>query len=255
VLASALLVPFSDARPQEARQSLPSSGQLLRAEGILRAVHEAALSAGVAEPIVRMPFKPGMAFRKGDVLVAFDCGRLRARLEAARARERALSLKAEAKRRLLRHMAAGKLDARVAEAEARQASAEAEAVAAEVTRCEIRAPWDGQVAEWFRHPHETPQAGERVLAIVASAPPEVDMIVPAAWLSWLRPGKRFQFRINALGVNVGGRVIRIGAVGDAVSQTVRITGRLQDAPPQALPGMGGTAMFGRGLALRGHDGL
>ena len=236
-------------------ETAPAGEGTLKAEGMLRAVHEAALSAGLAEPIVAMPFRPGEAFRKGDVLVAFDCRRLKAQLAAAKAAHRALALKAEAKRRMLRHMAAGKLDAQVAAAEAEKAMAEAEAVAAQVTRCEIRAPWDGRVADWFRHPHETPQAGEKVLAIVATEPPEVDLIVPAAWLSWLKAGQGFVFRISALGQEVPGVVVRIGAVGDAVSQTVRITGRLKAAPRAALPGMGGTAVFDSPAALRGHDGL
>ncbi len=233
----------------------PDSQSALRAEGVLRAVYEAALSAGLAEPIVAMPFRPGEAFRKGEMLVAFDCRRLKAQLAAAKAAYRALALKAKAKRRMLRHMAAGRLDAQVAAAEAEKARAEADAVAAQVTRCEIRAPWDGRVAEWFRHPHETPQAGEKVLSIVATEPPEVDLIVPAAWLSWLKTGRSFVFRITALGVEVPGEVVRIGAVSDAVSQTLRITGRLKSAPKGALPGMGGTAVFDSPAVLRGHDGL
>ncbi len=233
----------------------PADGPDLRAEGVLRAAHQAALSAGLSEPIVAMPFRPGEAFRTGEVLVAFDCRRLKAQLAAAKAAHRALALKAEAKRRMLRHMAAGRLDAQVAAAEAAKARAEAEAMAAQVRRCEIRAPWDGRVAEWFRHPHETPQAGEKVLAIVATEPPEVDLIVPAAWLSWLKRGQGFVFRITALGRTVPGEVVRIGAVGDAVSQTVRITGRLKAAPAGALPGMGGTAVFDRPADMRGHDGL
>lgn len=216
-----------------------------QARGVIRAAHSAALAAGLSARILRMPFREGEAFRKGDILVAFDCDRLKAALKAAQAEARAAALKARSKRQMLKHMAAGRLDVAVAGAEAEKAAAEAEAARARVKECTIRAPWNGLVAEWLKHPHETPSAGEPILKIVSTDKPEVDVIVPAAWLAWLKLKQRFTLDVDGLNLRLEGMLARIGAVVDPVSQTVKVTGRMAVLPPSVRPGMGGVVRFMR----------
>ncbi len=213
------------------------------ARGVIRAAHSAALAAGLSARIVRMPFREGEAFHKGDVLVVFDCDRLKAALKAAEAQVRAARLKARSKRQMLRHMAVGRLDVAVAGAEAEKAAAEAQAARVRVKECTIHAPWNGLVAEWLKHPFETPTAGEAILKIVSTDKPEVDVIVPAAWLSWLKPKQRFTLDVDGLNLRLEGMLVRVGAVVDPVSQTVKVTGAMAVLPPSVRPGMGGVVRF------------
>ncbi|MEN3751848.1 hypothetical protein ABC733_01415 [Mangrovibacter sp. SLW1] len=55
-----------------------------QAQGILRAVHDATLSSELAAQIEQIPYREGMAFRQGDLLVSFNCALPRAEAEAAR---------------------------------------------------------------------------------------------------------------------------------------------------------------------------
>ena len=73
-----------------------------RIRGIVQPRAKAGLSAEVPSRIVRLPFREGESFHKGDVLVEYDCARLEAARKAARAAWRAAALKARSKRRLVK---------------------------------------------------------------------------------------------------------------------------------------------------------
>ncbi len=141
------------------------------------------------------------------------------------------------------YQAAGRLDAAIAAAEAEQAAAEARRARLKVQQCKVRAPFDGWVVERHVDIAETPQPGTRLLTIVKRGPLEVEMIVPAAWLSWLNPSQAFTFRVDGLGTELRGQVMRIGAVVDEVSQTVRVYGVVDTPPPRVKPGMSGQVSF------------
>ena len=72
---------------------------------------------------------------------------------------------------------------------------------------------------------------------------EVEVIAPSRWLARLRPGTEFTFRVDETGDVFTGRVERIGAMVDAVSQTVRLHGILEGGGSRVLPGMSGVAEF------------
>ncbi len=214
-----------------------------QARGIIEAPARAQLSARISAPVMRLPFREGDSFRKGDVLAAFDCGRFAAALRAARAAWRAQSLKAKSKKRLVKFQAAGKLDAAIAAAESDKAKAEAEAAALRVRDCTLVAPYDGRVVERFVQEFETPQAGKPLISIVATGQLEVVMIAPSRWLGWIGRGAKFAFQVDETGARLRGEVTRTGAVVDAVSQTVRVRAVLRDPPAGVLPGMSGMAVF------------
>ncbi len=214
-----------------------------RIRGIVQPRAKAGLSAEVPSRIVRLPFREGESFHKGDVLVEYDCARLEAARKAARAAWRAAALKARSKRRLVKYQAAGRLEAAVAEAESEKARAEMEAAAVEVRKCRLLAPFKGRVVELHAQAHETPGSGRPVMTVVDLSRLEVEVIAPSRWLSRLRPGAEFTFRVDETGDVLKGRVERIGAVVDAVSQTVRLHGVLEGDASRVLPGMSGVAEF------------
>ncbi len=211
--------------------------------GIIQPRAKASLSAEVPSRIIRLPFREGESFRKGDVLVEYDCARFEAARKAARAAWRAASLKARSKRRLVKYQAAGRLEAAVAEAESEKARAEMEAAAVEVRKCRLVAPFEGRVVELHAQAHETPGTGRPVMTVIDLSRLEVEVIAPSRWLARLRPGARFIFRVDETGDVLKGRIERIGAMVDAVSQTVRLHGVLEENAARVLPGMSGVAEF------------
>jgi hypothetical protein len=74
---------------------------------------------------------------------------------------------------------------------------------------------------------------------------ELQLIVPSLWMSWLRGGTNFTFKIDETGESVTASVLRVGAAVDPVSQTVKIMAKLPAGRATVLPGMSGTADFKR----------
>ena len=233
-LAGALCVATS---PSTAAEGAPP------VRGLLKPLAESDLSVQIAARVAEIPLREGQSFHRGDVLLRFDCSLLEAERKAAQAAYKARELKARSKRRLLAYQAAGRLDAAIATAEAEQAKAEASRASLRVQQCKVRAPYDGWIVARHVDVSETPQVGAKLITIVRNGPLEVEMIVPTAWLKWLRPNEPFVFLVDGLDVRLKGRVTRLGAVAEQVSQTIRIYGEVDNPPSLVRAGMTGQVTF------------
>ena len=213
------------------------------ARGVVVPNAEVTLGAGVTAPIVKIPYKPGTAFGKGDVLIGFDCGRQRADLRAAKASLSKASMYLRGKKRLLSRGAAGKQEVREAGADVAAANAQVEGLREVVKLCTVKAPFAGRVVERHADRYEIPAANAPVLTVVDDSVLELDLIVPSKWLRWVRPGTAFEFQVDEVARSFQARVTRVGAKVDAVSQTVKLTGAFKMRPANVLAGMSGTAKF------------
>lgn len=237
------VVATSPATTPPAAAMVAQSGQGVR--GVVRARQVAVLSSRLAARIVQMPLQEGQSFRKGDLLVAFDCERPRAEARAARSALQAHRKTWEVQRELQAHNAIGRMDVEVTRAQMDKAEAEAMALEVGLRECEIRAPYAGRVVESLAQAHETTTQGQPLLRVQGQQDLELQLIVPSAWMSWLRSGTNFTFRIDETGESVTASVLRVGAAVDPVSQTVKIMARLPEGRATVLPGMSGTADFKR----------
>ena len=238
-MACLLVLPALLATPAAAAEA----GEEQAVRGLLRAKARSDLSVQITAPVAAILKREGEPFRRMEVLLKFDCSLLKAEWAAAKAAWRARNLKARSKRRLLAYQAAGRLDAAVAMAEAEQAAAEAKQARLRVQQCNVRAPYDGWVVARHVDIQETPRVGGKLITIVRRGPLEVEMIVPAAWLKWLKVSEPFEFRVDGLGEVLKGKVTRIGAEVDQVSQTVRVYGEVGTPPSMVRPGMTGQVRF------------
>lgn len=114
-----------------------------QARGILVAVDQATLSNDLLGRIVEMPFKEGEAFKKGDVVVRFDCAIYQAQLNASQAAEAELNQNQQ----LAQLKSVGKHAVALSAAHLAQAQAESQVYQIQVSRCRINAPFDGQVVK------------------------------------------------------------------------------------------------------------
>ncbi len=244
MFAALLVVQLCQARALLAAEEGPDQ-PIQPVRGLLKAKAESDLSVQIAARVAKINKREGEAFRYKDVLLEFDCDLLEADWQAANAAYKAKKLKARSKKRLLAYQAAGRLDAAVAMAEAEQAAAVARQARLKVQQCKVRAPYDGWVVARHVDVHETPQAGGKLITVVRRGPLEVEIIVPTAWLKWLREGQPFVFEVDGLGERLRGRITRIGAVVDQVSQTIRVYGEVGTPPPVVRPGMTGKVRFPR----------
>lgn len=217
--------------------------EVLKSRAVVKARAEATISVFLTAKVVQLPFRNGQAFHKNDELVKFDCSRYVADLESKQAAYAARRETVTNNKRLLRHQAIGASEVSVSVAQMNEARALVEVQRALVRQCVVKAPWDGRVVEQLVNEHETPGPSKPLLKIVATAAPELELIVPSRWLVWLKVGKKFFFKVDETGEVLPVEVTRLGAVVDAVSQTIKMTGRISGNKNSVLPGMSGTATF------------
>lgn len=213
------------------------------ARGVLRAREQAVLSSELAGRITEMPFNDGQSFKRGDVLVRFDCGSYQAQLNAAQAAVRAEAQQLEHNRQLAALNSVGRHEVALAEARHAQARAEAQAYQVQVARCAIAAPFEGRVVQRKVQPHESVATGTPLLEIVNNRTLEVRVLVPSAWLGRLAPGQSFRFVPDETGQPLTATIRTLGATIDEGSQTLLLIGTLPDDASGLLAGMSGTAQF------------
>ncbi len=213
------------------------------ARGVLRAREQAVLSSEQAGRITEMPFADGQSFKRGDVLVRFDCSAYQAQLNAAQAAARAAREELGHKRQLAALNSVGRFEVALAEAHQAQAQAEAQVYQVQVRRCAIAAPFEGRVVQRKVQPHESVAAGTALLEIVNNQTLEVRVLVPSAWLGRLAPGQTFTFVPDETGQPLAVQLKSLGATIDEGSQTLLLIGDLPADATGLLAGMSGNAHF------------
>lgn len=211
--------------------------------GIVKAANEAMIGTDLSFPIASLPFREGQRFARGDVLAAFDCGDLAAQVKSAEAMLRAETITQENNARLARSKAVGAFEVDLSKAKSDQAAGELEAYKSKMSRCVIKAPFDGRIAFMRAHEHEIPEPNQPLMQIVSEGDLEIEILLPSNWLRWLKPGSRFAVTIDETGATKQAEVSRIAAVVDPVSQTVKVTGRFLGDTAGILPGMSGPTAF------------
>jgi RND family efflux transporter MFP subunit len=202
----------------------------------------AVLSAEISARVRRLPLREGDSFAAGDVLLIFDSSLHEAQLQRAESVLLAAQASARASEQLVALKSAGQLDASLANAELQKARAEVRYAQELLSRCTLRAPYAGRIAERRIQEHEFAQSGQPLLEIVADGPPRVEFIAPSRQLELWRPGREFSFRLDETGATYQARVDRIGVRVDPVSQSVKVISFLQGTPPGLMAGMSGTVV-------------
>jgi membrane fusion protein (multidrug efflux system) len=209
--------------------------------GLIRAEAASTVASELVARVSQLPLKVGQAFRKGDLLVAFDCRRYEADLRAAEAETKTRKIEVETNRLLLARRAIGSIDLALSEAKMEQAEAAAESLRLRASQCVVTAPYDGRVVERIVDIFEMPQPNTPLLEIVKDGALEVDIIAPSNWSVWLKPGYAFQFLVDETQTEYRGEIVEVGAVIDPVSRTMKAWGRIIDKASTVMPGMSGTA--------------
>ena len=212
--------------------------------GLIKPVEKAVISTEIAAKIKKIPFKSGEHFKKGDVLVSFDCSFYRADLASAEAAYKSKQNVYENNKQLLALNAISDIDVSISEAEMEMARADRTMRAIRVGQCKIKAPYSGRVIEVAVNEHETIPSDKEILSILNDSALEIELIVPSNWLNWLSVGEPFSFLIDETGKTLDAKVSKTGAVVDPVSQTIKLIGKFEgNQLDGVLSGMSGTAQF------------
>lgn len=243
MLLAVLLCALSVGAGRPAPAAEPQGGATRQARAVIRPQQQAVLSSEIAARITRLSLREGERFRKGDPLVEFDCRGYQFAQQGAKAALDRFQAKLTAEDALAARRSSGALEVATARADVEKARADHRAASLAVEHCAITAPYDGRVVELKAHAFETVAQHTPLLAILDDSRPEIALVVPAAWLVWLKPGEPFFLDIDETRQSYTGRIVRLGAQIDPVSQTATVYGETDDPDRTLMPGMSGNARF------------
>lgn len=224
-----------------AQKSEPDAAAEVRAQIV--SLHSATLSSEMAGRIDSIAVRVGDHFKKGDVLVTFDCAVQRAQLSRAQAVVTQMARTFEINRRAVEQKSTGQLDLDIVAADVLKAKADLAAAEAIVSRCTIAAPFAGVTVEQKAHEFEYATPGQPVLDILDDRALEVELIASPRWLGSLKPGAPFQLKIDATGKTYPAQITRLGGKVDPVSRSVKLIGTITGDPSGLMAGMSGHAII------------
>ncbi|MEM8627159.1 MAG: HlyD family efflux transporter periplasmic adaptor subunit, partial [Pseudomonadota bacterium] len=126
------------------------------------------------------------------------------------------------------------------------AAARVEELEAELSECQVFAPFSGRVLKQTKRPFELVKPGEAFLEITDQETLEIIAMVPSLILPQVSRQTRFTVRLDETGKDYQADVQRIGAGVDPLSRSVRIVSVFKERPAGVVPGMSGTAIFPAG---------
>lgn len=204
---------------------------------------EAKVASQMSGRVIALPVSVGGAFRKGDVLVEFDCEHERAQQEVAQAAVTRTQANHASKQELLKLDAVTDLDVTLAQTELSEAKARLKQADAVVRDCRITAPYSGRLNRRLVNQFENVTQGTPLLEIQESGTPRLEALVPSSALVWLRVGHVMVMRIDELNKDYPVVVSSIGSRIDPASQTVGVRLSFQGASQGVLPGMSGASVL------------
>jgi multidrug resistance efflux pump len=110
---------------------------------------------------------------------------------------------------------------------------------ATLAKCSMIAPFGGRIAEQKAREGQFLQPGQAVLDILDDSSLELEFIIPSRWLAWLKPGHKFQVRIDETQKAYPARIQRIGARIDPVSQSIKAIAVIDGQFADLVAGMSG----------------
>lgn len=224
-------------------QQPPDDREQLPVRGVVRASAQAKISTGLSAEILYVMDEEGQVFKKDDLLVEFDCRAQKAELASYSARKREMVIGLKSALFLKKRNAGSLYDVEVARAKMAKAVADTKGIKIQLSACLVYAPYDGRIATVNIHKHEMSNSRKSLISIVAVKRPQIELVVPSAWLTWLKKGVVFQFKVEETNRNYAGRITRLGATVVTVSQTVKVFAEFANPTKDILPGMSGTAKF------------
>lgn len=225
--------------------TLASSVFAQEAPARLVAAQEAIISSESAGTVLEMPFDAGDEFAGGDLLVSFDCRAQLSEQQKATFELRAMQLDFDAKTSLFGRGAVGRTEFAISEALLEAEKQKLETLSLAVEDCRVVAPFDGKVVKNFANPFETTGPALELVHIVSNQLPEVEIIAPSEWLSWIEIGQQGRLSLNELNREVEIEIVALNPVVDPVSRTTSIRARIAVGFENILPGMSGRASFNR----------
>jgi len=220
-----------------------ANAEVRESRALVVASQEAILSSELAARIENIAVKEMQRFKKGDLLIQFDCSLYEAQKDVVSANANSSLIKLKSDEQMLQMRSIGKYELELSISEYEKAKSELRIAELNVERCQIKAPFDGAVEEVVVNTFETIQPQVELMKIIQTEVLELEMVVSSEWISWLKIGHPIKVYIDEIQKEFNATISGIGANVDAVSQTIQLKGTITDTSPALLPGMSGRVVF------------
>lgn len=198
----------------------------------------------------------GDTFKKGDLLIAYDCADLEAEADIVRMQQDLTKRKVEGSDKLFKLDIISDLDRIGAQVEDKQAMAKAKLYEARLKDCQIRASFDGRVTNRLANAGEYTRTDRVLLEVASNEPLQVEFLVPSKWLRWVNTGAPVNITIGETEKTYTAKIQRIHGEVDPVSQSIQMMATLDPYTDPLLPGMSGQAVIDveqmRSAGVRGY---
>jgi membrane fusion protein, multidrug efflux system len=226
--------------------------------GAILPARRADLRSEVAAVVVQVAKDNGERVRQGDLLVRLDATAIRDSLASAEEALRASNQSFEqservlARQRTLNQQGMTSMQA-LEDAEVRRNTAQSDLAAAksrvvsarqQMTRTEVRAPFDGVVSERKISVGDTVQVGREIVKVIDPTSMRFEGQISADRLAELKIGQPVSFRINGFGgADFKGTLARIDAAANATTRQVEVVATFNE--PATAPQVAGLYAEGR----------
>lgn len=210
---------------------------------IVKASNSAVLSAQIDGLIEQVHVEEGQSFQENDVLLTLDCSIQQTALKKSKAQLLFVSKENETVQKLAKLNSASQLQIAQSKAELSKARSDVDAAKHQVSLCTVLAPYDGNVIQTWVNAHENVQAKARMMEIVDNRELATEFLAPSHMLPQLMSGLEFQLNIMETNKTYPAVIDRVIPRVDAVSQTVKVIGKLTSTYPELWSGMSGVAVL------------
>ena len=225
--------------------------------GSVEPERRADLRAEISAVVLQVLKENGEVVHRGDLLVRLDDTSIRDSLQSAEESSRAAAQGLDQAQRAftrVKTLQAEGMSSQQAldDAEVRRNTAQSDRVAADartvtarqqLTRTEVRAPFDGVVSDRKVSAGDTAAVGKELLKVIDPGSMRFEGLVSADRMGDIHPGQAVQFRINGFDKSdFAGKVRHVDASADAVTRQVAV---IVDFAPGTAPRVAGLYAEGR----------
>ena len=219
------------------------ANQGYQSRAVIVSLDRTIISSEIAGEIVELSKFEGDSFKKGEPLIRIDCSIYKAQKRKIDVEKEIARLEVEKNKKLDTFGSIGTFDIQISQENFNKQKAESDIAAINISRCEIKAPFDGRIASKKVSKYQSIKPQDELLEIVSSDNLEAKVVVPSSWLIWLKRGMEFDLMIDETKTKIKAQVVQLDSVIDPTSQSLSIRAKLIKPFENIIPGMSATAIF------------
>ena len=213
------------------------------ARAVIVSLDRTVLSSEIAGEIVELSKFEGDSFKKAESLIRIDCTIYKAQKRKIEVERNIANLELEKNKKLDSYGSIGTYEVQISQENVNKQKAENEIAAINVSRCDIKAPFDGRIAARKVSKYQNIKPQDELLEIVGIDNLEAKVVVPSSWLVWLKKGIEFDLSIDETKSTVKAQIVQIDSIVDPTSQSITLRAKLLKPFENIIPGMSATANF------------